>query len=357
MDDGDCTKNDAEEEVGIALKRSSDSEESASAEADPSSDMESSDQGEDGDPKYHQGNPDNMDEDAKRRARDFRKQLNRTAREVASHSIHHGVKLIVHRPDYDAEHVLEYDKLAMSLMPIIREIARKTLPLLEHEVSLEYAKHQFYGTKFQADNVAYRDFRTFAKKRPPSESPSLVVGLRVDESASMAAFGRLEAAKRAVIAVYEFCLMCDIPVLICGDTADVSRLEQMSLFAYTDFDQAEPMDRYRLMAIRPRSNNRDGLALRLMSERLAATMHKTKLLISISDGQPKAMEDYTGGYAMEDMQQTIAEYECKGVTFLAAAIGQDKDVISQIYGSERYLDITELHELPAKLVRIIARYL
>ncbi|WP_195576559.1 vWA domain-containing protein [Paenibacillus sp. 1001270B_150601_E10] len=319
--------------------------------------MESSDRGEDGSPKYHQANPEAMDEEAKQREREFRKQLNRSARETASHSIHNGVKLIVHRPESDSVHQMEYEKLSRSLMPIVREIARKTLPLLEHEVSSDYAKHQYYGTKFQADSMAYRDFRTFAKKRPPSDSPSLVVGLRVDESASMAAFGRLEAAKRAVIAVYEFCQMCDIPVLIYGDTADVSRLEQMSLFAYADFDKVDPTDRYRLMGIRARSNNRDGMALRLMADRLAAAAHKTKLLISISDGQPKAMEDYTGGYAMTDMQQTIAEYERKGVTFLAAAIGQDKNVISQIYGNERYLDITNLQELPAKLVRIIARYL
>ena len=91
--------------------------------------------------------------------------------------------------------------------------------------------------------------------------PSLVVGLRVDESASMAAFGRLEAAKRAVIAVYEFCQICHIPVLIYGDTADVSRMEQMSIFAYADYDQPDVRDRFRLMGIRARSNNRDGMAL------------------------------------------------------------------------------------------------
>jgi nitric oxide reductase activation protein len=99
------------------------------------------------------------------------------------------------------------------------------------------------------------------------------------------------------------------------------------------------------------------MALRIIAERLAAAPQQTKLLISISDGQPKAMEDYTGNYAALDMQQTIAEYERKGIAFLAAAIGQDKDVISQIYGQERFLDITDLQQFPAKLVRIIARYL
>ncbi|NUU61872.1 vWA domain-containing protein [Paenibacillus agri] len=319
--------------------------------------MRSTDTGEDGSPQYHQANPEPMSEVAQQQECDFRKKLNQTARAMVSDSIHERVKLIVHRPDYDQELQAEYVTLSKELMPIVQEIARKTLLLLEHETSSEFERNRYYGSKFQADSVAYKDYRYFAKKRPPTESPSLVVGLRVDESASMAAFGRLEAAKRAVIAVYEFCQLCNIPVLIYGDTADVSRLEQMSIFAYADFDKRDDNDRYRLMRIQARSNNRDGMALRVMGERLAVSPEQTKLLISISDGQPKAMDNYTGRYAITDMQQTIEEYERKGITFLAAAIGQDKDVISEIYGNERFLDITNLREFPAKLVRIIARYL
>lgn len=325
--------------------------------SDDSTDMESSDVGENGSPQYHQANPEQMPEDAKQKKRDFRKKLNQAAREFVSDSIHKRVKLIVHRPDYDQENQQEYVSLSKGLMPIVREIARKTLPLLEHEISSEFARNHYYGSKFQADSIAYRDYRYFAKKRSPTESPSLVVGLRVDESASMSAFGRLEAAKRAVIAVYEFCQICNIPILIYGDTADVSKMEQMSIFAYTDFEQTDSNDRFRLMGIRARSNNRDGMALRIIAERLAVSPQQTKLLISISDGQPKAMDDYTGSYAVKDMQQTIEEYERKGITFLAAAIGQDKDVISEIYGNDRFLDITNLNEFPAQLVRIIARYL
>ncbi|WP_238327568.1 vWA domain-containing protein [Paenibacillus gorillae] len=347
-----------EEEKGVSLKKSADSEESSSQVSEEDfTDMESSDTGENGSPRYHQANPEPMLEDAKQQEREFRKQLNRNAREIVSGTIHDKVKLIVHRPAYDEGHQQEYASLSKGLMPVVREIAKKTLPLLEHEVSSDFTRNRYYGSKFQADSVAYRDYRYFAKKRPPTESPSLIVGLRVDESASMSAFGRLEAAKRAVIAVYEFCQICQIPILINGDTADVSRLEQMSIFAYTDYERPDAGDRFRLMGIQARSNNRDGMALRIMAERLAASSQQTKLLISISDGQPKAMDNYTGSYAVTDMQQTIEEYERKGVTFLAAAIGQDKDVISEIYGDERFLDITNLQELPAKLVRIIARYL
>lgn len=357
MDDTGFDKDNAVAEQGIALKKSADSDSSSSRVSDDSTHMERSGSGEDGSPRYHQANPEAISEEAKQKERDFRKKLNQDAREVISNSIHKKVKLIVHRPDYDQEDQQEYLRLSQGLMPIVQEIARKTLPYLEHEVSSDFARNRYYGSKFQADSVAYRDYKYFAKKRPPTESPSLVVGLRVDESASMSAYGRLEAAKRAVIAVYEYCQLCHIPILIYGDTADVSKLEQMSIFAYADFEKTDSNDRFRLMKIRARSNNRDGMALRIIAERLALSPQKTKLLISISDGQPKAMDDYTGSYAVADMQQTIREYERKGIAFLAAAIGQDKDVISEIYGSERFLDITNLHEFPAKLVRIIARYL
>jgi len=318
---------------------------------------ESSDLGENGSPKYHALNPENKSEDEKKEEKKFRKKLNKEAREVVSSSIHKDVKLIVHRPEWDLENKEEYINLSKDLMPVVRQIARKTTPLLEHEVSAEFAKNHYYGSKFQSDSIAYKDFRYFSKKLPPNESPSLVVGLRVDESASMSAFGRLEAAKRAVVAVYEFCHMCNIHILVYGDTADVSRLEQMSIFAYSDFDKDDYNNRYRLMKIRGRSNNRDGMVLRIISERLLTTNQQTKLLISISDGQPKAMENYTGDYAIDDMKNTIAEFERKGITFLAAAIGQDKDVISHIYKEDRFLDITNLEKFPSKLVKIISRYL
>lgn len=345
------------DENGFAIKKSTDSDESSSRTLQDFTQMVSSDFEENGAPQYHQANIALTSEEVKQKDRDFRKKLNQAARELVTNSIHQNVKLIVHRPDYDRENQQEYVTLSKELMPIVREISRKTLPLLEHEVSSEFARNHYYGSKFQADSVAYRDYRYFAKKRPPTESPSLVVGLRVDESASMSAFGRLEAAKRAVIAVYEFCQICHIPILIYGDTADVSHMEQMSIFAYVDCDQMDPNDRFRLMRIQARINNRDGMALRIMAEKLVNLSQQTKLLISISDGQPKAMDDYTGNYAISDMQQTIEEFERKGITFLAAAIGQDKDVINEIYGSERFLDITNLHEFPAKLVRMIARYL
>ena len=287
----------------------------------------------------------------------LRKRLNQEAREAVKGSLHEKVGMIVHRPESTTDQRREYQKIAAVLMPVIQELTRKTEPLLEHEYSQESSKNRVYGSGFHAEKVAYPDFRCFSKKRPPDENPSLAVALRVDQSASMESFGRLEAAKEAAVAVCEFCEACGIPVLIYGDTADRSSREKMSMYAYLDWEEPALNDKYAIMSMQGISNNRDGMALRVLAEKLAKSQQATKLLISLSDGQPKAKPDYTGKTAAEDLKQTIKEYGRKGVIFLAAAIGQDKDAICGIYGQERFIDISDLKQLPVRLVQIIARYI
>ncbi|MEW9124583.1 MAG: AAA family ATPase [Thermotaleaceae bacterium] len=347
------SETDKADKNAIRLRKSADSEGHSDTSSDKNTDVSSNDNGENGTPFYHELDKPDTNEQKK----EFRKQLNMKARKSVQGSCHEEIKLIVHRPEVTAQNREEYHNMATVLLPVIRELVRKTNPLLEHEVSSEFAKSQLYGTKFCADQAASLDFRVFARKRPPTEEPSLAVALRIDESASMSAFGRLDAAKQAAIALYEFCTGCGIPIMVYGDTADRSRLEQMSIYAYVDLESKDADEKYALMNIQARSNNRDGMALRIISDRLLNAPQKTKLIISISDGQPKAIPDYTGEKAARDMKETLQEYRRKGIQFLAAAIGQDKEALRELYGAENTLDITDLKQLPARLVQIIARFL
>jgi MoxR-like ATPase len=344
---------DKADKNAIRLRKSADSEGHSDTSSDKNSDVSSNDNGENGTPVYHELDKPVSNE----QKREFRKQLNKEVRQSVQGSCHEDIKLIVHRPEAAAQDREEYNSMIATLMPVIRELIRKTNPLLEHEVSAEFAKSQLYGTKFCADQAASLDFRVFARKRPPEEEPSLAVALRIDESASMSAFGRLDAAKQAAVALYEFCTGCGIPIMVYGDTADRSKLEQMSVYAYVDFESKDADEKYALMNIQARSNNRDGMALRIISDRLFKAPQRTKVIISISDGQPKAMPDYTGEKAARDMKDTLQEYRRKGIQFLAAAIGQDKEAIRELYGAENTLDITDLKQLPARLVQVIARSL
>ena len=354
LDSGEYSaETDKADKNAIRLRKSADSEGHSDTSSDKNSDVSSNDNGENGTPFYHE-----LDRPVTNEQKmEFRKQLNKEARQSVQSSCHEDIKLIVHRPEATAEDREEYNSMTSTLLPVIRELIRKTNPLLEHEVSAEFAKSQLYGTKFCADQAASLDFRVFARKRPPGEKPSLAVALRIDESASMSAFGRLEAAKQAAVALYEFCTGCGIPIMVYGDTADRSKREQMSIYAYVDFQSKDADEKYVLMNIQARSNNRDGMALRIISDRLLNAPQRTKVIISISDGQPKAMPDYTGEKAAYDMKDTLQEFRRKGIQFLAAAIGQDKEAIRELYGAENTLDITDLKQLPARLVQVIARFL
>lgn len=340
----------------VALKRAADSEGHSDMPSETTVQTECQETGEDGTPIYHELTPDEqkqLDEEK----RSFRKHLNSEAREAVKGTMHEKVGMIVHCPETTEAQRQAYRETVQKLRPVIRELSRKTQPLLEYEASASFSGNRVYGTMFHAQKTASPDFRYFSRKNPPEETPSIAVALRIDQSASMNAFGRLEAAKQAAVAVYEFCKSCDIPVLIYGDTADRSPKEKMSLYAYIDWEKPKLNEEAALMGIESISNNRDGMALRILAEKLVKASQTTKLLISISDGQPKAVPDYAGELANGDMRQIIQEYSRKGILFLAAAIGQDKETICDIYGQERFLDITDLKQLPVRLVQTIARYL
>ena len=79
-----------------------------------------------------------------------------------------------------------------------------------------------------------------------------------------------------------------------------------------------------------------------------------KLLMLVSDGQP-ADSGYSGSAAEEDLRGIKQEYRRKGILFVAAAIGDDKQNIERIYG-DSFLDISDLNQLPVKLTSVVRRH-
>ena len=125
----------------------------------------------------------------------------------------------------------------------------------------------------------------------------------------------------------------------------------MELYSYAEFDSIDNKDQYRLMDMSARCGNRDGAALRYVSERLMSRPEAIKLLIIISDGQP-AGDNYYGTEAEADLRGIKKEYSTKGIQLFAAAIGDDKANIQRIYG-DGFLDITNLEKLPVNLGKLI----
>ena len=80
---------------------------------------------------------------------------------------------------------------------------------------------------------------------------------------------------------------------------------------------------------------------------------KIKLLFIISDGQPNDQE-YYGETAYEDIRSIVKDARRNGIEVVAAAIGDDKAQIEEIY-QEGFLDISDLSRLPKLMTNLVKR--
>ena len=207
------------------------------------------------------------------------------------------------------------------------------------------------GRRLDIHALSRNDGRVFYKNALPNEIPALSVGLLLDESGSMCSCDRATYARATAIILYDFCQALGIPIMVYGHSTGSG----VDLYSYAEFDAIDRDDRYRMMDISARGSNRDGAALRYVAEQLSQRSEDVKLLMLVSDGQP-ADTDYYGTAAEEDLRGVKQEYQRKGILFVAAAIGSDKENIERIYG-DSFLDISDQTKLPVKLAGIIKRFI
>ncbi|MBQ2924871.1 MAG: nitric oxide reductase activation protein NorD, partial [Anaerotignum sp.] len=280
------------------------------------------------------------------------KELEEDAKHLVLGSAHTDVNIRIERKkDVDEGMIFRYECLAKELLPISKQMQKRLKRLFKDTAYTEKMTALPMGRRLEPRLLSDKEGRIFSRKRLPSEKKDLAVALLLDESGSMSWCDRIRSARNAAIIVYDFCKAMDISVMIMGHTEH----EDVVLYPYTDFDSCGEKDRYRLMDISARRDNRDGAALRYVAERLLKQPEEKKLLMLVSDGQPLA-RGYSGLEAEDDLRSIKQEFSNKGVLFVAAAIGSDKENIERIYGSS-FLDITDLNELPFLLVRKIERAL
>lgn len=284
------------------------------------------------------------------------KELNEFAENISYGDVHKGVSVRVHRLDEVGDARVElFNSISAPLIEISKQLQRSLIRQLEERQKGGKLTGLTFGRRLDSHAIHRKDGKLFYKRTLPNELPQLAVGLLLDESGSM--YGdRVSYARAAAIILHDFCVKLGIPVMIYGhSTACFGSDEPVSLYAYAEFDAYDRDDRYRLMDVQARFNNRDGAALRYVAERLSKRAEEVKLLIVVSDGQPAA-HGYLGTAAEEDLRGIKQEYRRKGLIFVAAAIGDDKENIERIYG-DAFMDITDLKQLPTKLTSVVKRYI
>ena len=281
------------------------------------------------------------------------RELNQEAQSISYGDIHKGVAIRVNRmTEVPPEMVTQYNAIAGPLLAISKQLQKSLLRQLRDQQRGGKQTGLLMGRRLDAHALFRSDGKVFTKNALPIQPPEMAVGLLLDESGSMASCDRATYARASAIILYDFCQALRVPVMVYGHTTGKDSVE---LYSYSEFDAIDREDKYRLVDISARGSNRDGAALRFVAERLSHRPEELKLLILVSDGQP-ADTGYYGTAAEEDLRGIQQEYRRKGVLFIAAAIGDDKEDIERIYG-DSFLDITDLNQLPVKLTQVVKRFL
>ena len=281
------------------------------------------------------------------------RELNQEAQSISYGDIHKGVAIRVNRmTEVPPEMVTQYNAIAGPLLAISKQLQKSLLRQLRDQQRGGKQTGLLMGRRLDAHALFRSDGKVFTKNALPIQPPEMAVGLLLDESGSMSSCDRATYARASAIILYDFCQALHIPVMVYGHSTGGSGVE---LYSYSEFDAIDREDKYRLVDISARGSNRDGAALRFVAERLSHRPEELKLLILVSDGQP-ADTGYYGTAAEEDLRGIQQEYRRKGILFVAAAIGEDKESIERIYG-DSFLDITDLNQLPVKLTQVVKRFL
>ena len=280
-------------------------------------------------------------------------ELNREAQSISYGDIHKGVAIRVNRmTEVPPEMVTQYNAIAGPLLAISKQLQKSLLRQLRDQQRGGKQTGLLMGRRLDAHALFRSDGKVFTKSTLPSQPPGMAVGMLLDESGSMASCDRATYARASAIILYDFCQALRVPVMVYGHSTGGSSVE---LYSYSEFDAIDREDKYRLVDISARESNRDGATLRFVAERLSHRPEELKLLILVSDGQP-ADTGYYGTAAEEDLRGIQQEYRRKGILFVAAAIGDDKENMERIYG-DSFLDITDLNQLPVKLTQVVKRWL
>lgn len=161
----------------------------------------------------------------------------------------------------------------------------------------------------------------------------------------------LDVEKEAIV------LFCEA-LEVLGDKSAIAGFSgtgRLGVDYYRIKDFSEPLNdkvTWRINAMSPRRNTRMGAAIRHGVSELEKVEALVRLLILLGDGFPNDV-DYKQDYAIEDTRKASSEAFAKNITFKAITVNIAGDPrLDDLYGDSHHTVISEVRELPDKLLRI-----
>jgi nitric oxide reductase activation protein len=222
----------------------------------------------------------------------------------------------------------------------------------------------------EGDTFDYRALLDFAVEKRAGRIPSdrlyikrvkkqrdVAAILLVDLSRSTA--NRAHGSEVSVLSVEkEAIVLFGEALTVVGDAfavAGFSGTGRLSVDYYRvkDFDEGiNETVRERVHALSSQRSTRMGAAVRHAVRDLEKVAAKVRLLILLSDGFPNDV-DYKNEYAIKDTRRALFEAQSKNIAVhgITVNLAADSD-LDALYGNLHHNTISDIHELPDKLLRI-----
>ncbi|HDD3899937.1 TPA: hypothetical protein PAX54_000710 [Staphylococcus aureus] len=267
-------------------------------------------------------------------------------------------------PEIEPQYVLEYQESKQDVQYEIKDL----IQIIKKTIEREQRDARFNLTKgrLQKDLINWfidDQYKLFYKKQDLSKSFDATFTLLIDASASM--HDKMAETKKGVVLFHETLKALNIKHEILSFSEDAfdsdehaqpNIINEIINYDYSTFEKDGP----RIMALEPQDDNRDGVAIRVASERLMRRNQHQRFLIVFSDGEPSAFN-----YSQDGIIDTYESVEMSrkfGIEVFNVFLSQDpitedvEQTIHNIYG-QYAIFVEGVAHLPGHLSPLLKKLL
>lgn len=278
--------------------------------------------------------------------------------------INENVEIKWNVPEILPEYITEYHEVHKDVQIEIKDLTQ----IIQKTIDREQIDARYNLTKgrLQRDLINWfidDQYKMFYKKQDLSRSFDATFTLLIDASASM--FDKMEETIKGVVLFHETLKSLNVKHEILAFNEDAFEADDEKqpniIDEIIDYDYSTiSKDSPRIMALKPQDDNRDGVAIRVASERLLQRPHHQRFLIIFSDGEPSAYNYDQDGII--DTYEAVEEARKYGLEVFNVFLSQEpitediETTIHNIYG-QYSLFVEGVENLPSQLSPLLKKLL
>lgn len=267
-------------------------------------------------------------------------------------------------PDIEPQYVQAYKNVESDVQFEIKGL----IQIIQKTIDREHVdeRHNLTKGRLQKNLLNWfidDQYKLFYKKQDLSQSFDATFTLLIDASASMQ--DKMEETIKGVVLFHETLKSLNVKHEILAfneDAFDADDANQPNIIdEIISYDHSTlEKDGPRIMALEPQDDNRDGVAIRVGSERLMRRSHNQRFLIVFSDGEPSAYNYSQDGIL--DTYEAVEMSRKMGIEVFNVFLSQEpitediEQTIHNIYG-QYALFVEGVENLPAQLSPLLKKLL